>query len=99
VAKLGGTVGKLASITRRFRGPKQSTLIIPHGGGTVRGGTLFGKGGLSTPACGRQLQDREPWRALFAFSGDNCARFRNSPPLTSRAVRGTMKTRMEASTF
>jgi hypothetical protein len=28
-----GSSGALASITRRFRGPKRSMLIIPYGGG------------------------------------------------------------------
>jgi hypothetical protein len=48
VAEKAGIFGKLASITRRFRGPKQSTYIIPDGGGKVRGGNLYGKGGLPT---------------------------------------------------
>jgi len=74
VANEDGIVGELASIALRFRGPKQSTLIIPQGGGTVRGGDLCGKGGLSTSRFREPTKDREPWRALFAFSGDKSSR-------------------------
>ena len=48
MAGKAGIVGKLASITRRVRGPNQSKPIIPHGGGKVRGGNLCGKSELST---------------------------------------------------